>query len=493
MLFQKIILFVNIIIFNNSKNIILPFQKISIEDFNGRNTIDDLITFNIYTNISMGTPPQIVAHFIEQDDYCFNFKKRILSYNNVKASQFLENFENLTNFWFDNRKSSTFIIDNDKGFCSDVYYFNTLNNTIKKIDNLRHNIYLSDILDKQKCGIIGLDPKSSKKYNTNKLHISFLEELKEKDVISENSLTILYEENNSLFNYNNNLNLGTIIIGESPHIFSPDKYDKEDIVINLDKDWSILVNVVKFNSPKSNFTEENVEMKLSLISGFIKGSSYYRKEIDKIYFSELIKNNLCLVDLLDENVFPNEYYVYSCENNKEMKENIKSFPTLNFEIKANNLSFCFTYNELFKVFNDRLYFMIIFRDQKYPSYLHSWTMGDIFLRKYLTTYNYESKTILFYRNQVDEMNIKSKLVNKSSDLDNKNNFFKYLRTFLEVIMGIFIIIILYLLYRKYRGTRKIHANELEDSNYVYVPQENKISTLSQQQKQRELNKIINEI
>ena len=491
MLFQKLLLFLNIIIFNNSKNIILPFKKISIEDFNGRKTIDDLITFNIYTNISMGTPPQIVAHFIEQDDYCFNFKKRILSYNNVKSSQFLENYENLTNFWFDNKKSSTFKMDKDKGFCSEVYYFITLNNTIKKCENLRHNIYLSDILDKQKCGIIGLDPKSSKKFNTNKLYISFLEELKEKDVISENSLTILYEENNNLLNYNNNLNLGRIIIGESPHIFAPDKYDKEDIVTNLEKDWSILVNEVKFNSPKSNYTEENSDLKFSLISGFIKGSSLYRKEIDKIFFSELIKNNLCVVELLDENIFPNEYYVYSCENNKEMNEIIKSFPILSFEIKANNLTFSFTYNELFKVFNDRLYFMIIFRDQKYSSYLRSWIMGDIFLRKYLTTYNFESKTILFYRNQVDEMNIKSKLVRTSSDLDKNNNFSKHLRTFLEVIMGIFIILILYLLYRKYRSIRKIHANELEDSNYAYVPQENKTSALSQEQKQRELNQIIN--
>ena len=174
-----------------------------------------------------------------------------------------------------------------------------------------------------------------------------------------------------------------------------------------------------------------------------------------------------------------------------MNENIKSFPSLSFEIKTNNLTFSFTYNELFKVFHDRLYFMIIFRYQKYSSYLHSWTMGDIFLRKYLTTYNYESKTILFYRNQVDEINIKSQLVNESSDLNTNNNFSKYLRTFLEVIMGIFILLILYLLYRKYRRTRKIHANELEDSNYDYVSQENKTSALSQEQKQRELNKIIN--
>ena len=134
--------------------------------------------------------------------------------------------------------------------------------------------------------------------------------------------------------------------------------------------------------------------------------------------------------------------------------------------------------------------MIIFRDQKYSSYLHSWTMGDIFLRKYLTTYNYETKAILFYRNQVDEMNIKSQLINKSNNLDRKSNFTKLFRTFLEVVMGIFIILILFLLYRKYRNTRKIHANELEDSNYAYVPQDNKTPALSQRQNKRELNKII---
>ena len=68
------------------------------------------------------------------------------------------------------------------------------------------------------------------------------------------------------------------------------------------------------------------------------------------------------------------------------------------------------------------------------------------------------------------------------------NIFKYGRTFIEIIMGILIIIILYLLYRKYRNTRKLHANELEDSNYVYVSGENNNSILTK--KERELNKII---
>lgn len=63
MFFPNLFLLANILLFCKSKNIILPFRKISIENFNGNKTINDLINYNIYTNISMGTPPQIVAHF----------------------------------------------------------------------------------------------------------------------------------------------------------------------------------------------------------------------------------------------------------------------------------------------------------------------------------------------------------------------------------------------------------------------------------------------
>ena len=64
MSFQAIVIILNLIFLIHSKNIVLPFKKITIEDFNGRKTIDDLISYHIYTNITMGTPHQIVAHFI---------------------------------------------------------------------------------------------------------------------------------------------------------------------------------------------------------------------------------------------------------------------------------------------------------------------------------------------------------------------------------------------------------------------------------------------
>lgn len=488
MSFEKIIFFFNSIFFIHLKNIVLPFKKISIEDFNGRKTINDLITYHIYTNISMGTPPQIVAHFIEQNEYSFHFKKRLLSYNYMKSSQFLGNFENLSNFWFNNSDSSSFVRNEEEGYYSDVFHFNTLNNTKIQINDLRHNIYLSDQNDIHKCGILGLNPIGNTNFKINKIHISFLEELKKKELISEYSFTILYENNNSLFEYNNNLNLGKIIIGENPNVFNQDKYKKNDEIINFEKNWCILINELKFSSPiYGNYSEENIEMEISFTSGFIQGSTYYRKKIDKIFFNELIEKNLCSFELLDENVFPKEYYVYSCENNKEMQEKIKTFPSINLEIKANNLTFIFTYKDLFKLFDDRLFFMIIYKDEIYKSYIPRWIMGEIFLRKYMTTYNFDTKAFIFYRNQVNEMNSKS-LNNYKLENKKKFNFSQYFRTFIEILMALFIVLILYVFYRKFRNVRKIHANELEDGNFVYESQEKKNSILSK--KDRELNKII---
>lgn len=87
----------------------------------------------------------------------------------------------------------------------------------------------------------------------------------------------------------------------------------------------------------------------------------------------------------------------------------------------------------------------------------------------MTVFNFDAQTISFYKNQVDEMNIKNRAI-----FENEKSYKKkksYIRTFIEIIMGLVIIVILFLLYRKYRNSRKLHANELEDNNYVYYVKE----------------------
>ena len=479
---QNALLFIDILLIYNCKNIILPFNKISIEDFNGRKSIDDYINYNIYTNISMGTPIKNVSHFILKDEYYFNFKKRLLSYNYIKSSKFL-NKENLSNFWFDNEKSSTSIINDDEEVFSDVYYFETLNNTIIKVENLKHNTDLRESKEIFKCGLIGLYHRNYKIYRNNSINL--MEELKSKRIINEYSFTILYKEKSNLFDYHEG-NLGTIIIGESPHIYNSTKFSKKEEVVNPEKNWAIIIN--RLISSKINYTEENIEMEISLNTAFIIGSNPYKDEIHIEFFSELIKKNLCKLEDLQENIFPINYYAYSCENNEEMRENIKRFPSLKFEIKINDLYFIFSYRDLFKLFNDKLYFMIIFKIEKHDT---KWVMGEIFLRKYLTTFNYDSKMIIFYRNQVNEANIKKEYIDETNSQKDKSPFINN-RTIIEVLMGIVIIIIFYLLVKKCRNKRKIFANELEDSNYKNIPQEkSKHNTLNKEIEMNNKNPLIN--
>ena len=83
----------------------------------------------------------------------------------------------------------------DNGFSLDVFYFYELNNSKIQINDLKHNIYLTAINEKYRCGVIGLNPLSNTNFRINNIHINIFEELKEKELISENAYTILYEHN----------------------------------------------------------------------------------------------------------------------------------------------------------------------------------------------------------------------------------------------------------------------------------------------------------
>ena len=121
--------------------------------------------------------------------------------------------------------------------------------------------------------------------------------------------------------------------------------------------------------------------------------------------------------------------------------------------------------------------MIIFKNVENSSSGHVWTFGDIFLKKYLTFFNSDSKTILLFKSQINNnTEINNNYNNNNNQKGTKNSV---TRTLLEIFMAFVILIILFLLYKKYRSTRKLHANELEDNNYEYKAKENKDSKISE--------------
>ena len=81
------------------------------------------------------------------------------------------------------------------------------------------------------------------------------------------------------------------------------------------------------------FIENHKEAYIDFNSKFIKGSNKYNEEINEIFFSHLIKDNLCKKENITENKYNNKYIIYYCINSNTIKEKIKTFPSLSFTIK----------------------------------------------------------------------------------------------------------------------------------------------------------------
>ena len=456
-LYGLLIIFINESLIN-SKNIILNINRVSFQDFIGEKKIDDFINYDIYTEIKVGTPPQKVTHFIIPNDRIFQFKKIEINYNNNKFNTSITKFFEKKFFLFNSDKSSTYT-----GSFSDNFIFNDNGN---EIYNLNFTIYYNNRNDVNKYGIIGLQTMNDDiEKNSFKELYSFIYQLKQLNIITEYSFCFLYDEGNDIFK--SGINLGKIIIGEYPHEFKDNKLYKKEEEIKLYSSsndvWAITSDEIVFE----DYMEYNMRLNFDFNSKFIRGSSNFNKKIKAIFFDVLIEQNLCWSEIISENKGIFTYEIYSCDNNEIIREKIKKFPKLNFINKNSNLIFSFDYKDLFQLFPDKnvFYFMIIFTVKKYTFLTDTWLIGEIFLKKYLATFNLESKTISYYKSQIN----KSEMVVKNTD--KKTN--SYVRNVIEIIMGIVIIFCIYLIYRKYKKSRKLLANELEDSNYAYISNEQK--------------------
>ena len=470
-----------------SKNLLFPFKKLTIEYLNETKTISDFVRYNVYTNIIMGTPKKPVAHFIARSNILFYYNLLFIHSHSGEAYKQIQNkIENSLNIYYTPDNSTSFeIINKSYQIYSDIYYLYDLNNNEKQT-KLHYNMNYHDT-DKKIYGNINLwlRGEPSDKYNK-----YIFKMLKERELIDETYYTFIYGDYNIKFGSNYlsddyNSIIGNLILGETPHEFYPNKYKKEDeIKINGQLEFS--VSQVSFKTKKSTFLEENIRLTITYTSQFIRGSIGYKNETDKIFFNDLISKNICRVDIVEENIYVSKDYIYSCENSNFMKEKIKTFPTLYFVIKPYNLTFFFTYEELFQLHNNRIYFLVYYT--VITSY-SKWEVGELFLRKYITSFNYYSKTTSFYRNQVDEINNKTyKVISNEEPYVKPEQDPKVVipegkmekwkigvivgAAGLVVVAAIIVIAVLVLKLKKYRKKR---AAELIDDNYEYATHDNIIN------------------
>ena len=287
-----LILFIVCLNYNEQKNMPLPFKKLTIEYLNETKSIYDFIDFEIYTNISMGTPKKNVAYFIYKSNRQFYYNYFKLPHpTNEYLDKIEKQIENSLDICYNIYNSSTFKkVDASSNLYSDIFHFYDLKQTEKNFEltflvyDTKKNINLT--------GIIDLDTEES---SYGSFGIFIFKTLKKAGVINDSYITFIYGDYdlNYNFNYlNDNYSeiLGTLILGDSPHIFAPDKY-KEEEEIKIYGRYILDIKEIKFTSHSFNFSEINKLVELKFNSEFIKGTLQYKNIIDsmKLYLKILLK------------------------------------------------------------------------------------------------------------------------------------------------------------------------------------------------------------
>ena len=309
-------------------------------------------------------------------------------------------------------------------------------------------------------GIIGL------KYNYNKYFVApeFVTTFKEIKDIKTHTFYLKFDDNkiNGFFDSNNT---GYFIVGEE---LTDDESEKSNIKYTrarerLDQiNWDLAFDDILSRCKENETIEYRPEYKhaeLYVNFPYILGTRDYDSFMRTVFFQELLLKGACSYIY---NINGEEYAGYKCNSKSEIFiENLnKKFPDLIFEHKELEEKFIFTKNDLFtyNIYNKSdtyVYFLVLFPQLKDKYHPMSWILGIPFFKKYILSFNYDTKMIGYYKKKNDD-----------SIIDNLSSADK--TKILIIVIFVVSIIIAFILgmytHKKLvKSPRKSRANELEDS------------------------------
>ena len=406
--------------------LIISLNKISnlnkINNFNF--SLNNLLNSEIYINLTIGSENQNIPIFLNQSKYETIISGQNTSYE-YKFLEFKSNSYNIINET-DNKNKNNDSYEYKHGIHSvDKIKFHNSNYN----ENF-HFLLISEFQDKLiEKNILGLKLEGSigeiNKYKS----YNFINQLNN---MNKKIYTIQFFKN-SFYDYN-----GIIIFGLYPHEVFP----KEFSILNLKRShsiydfWSLEFDKISYDNSSiasSRIVFFNIEFNLIL------GSDYLYRILKRDFFNELYKKNLCWER---NDSFPKIFI--ECDTMVKINE----FKNISFYLRSENFSFIFDYNDLFIKIDNKYLFLICFDN----NLLNKYIFGKLFFQKYQMTFNFDSKMIYWYDN----------------NLINSSKFYKYFNYsfFLNFFFLIIIILLLSLLIKVYLNKpRKKKANELKEDFY----------------------------
>lgn len=396
-----------ICIFNKSTPyIVIPFKTFRTSDSKksinmAENFLYSNLNNTIYIEIEAGVPSQKIPALILSEEFGFF----ITNHKCLIPSSF-ESIEKSNTFWkseFFKENNFNFPIQTDISFGNDIFVFPTESSirkqtflnfmyspNIKKNNNIKDekkNINVKDNDDNNKytCATIGI---RGAQYYGKDYEKNLVNQLLNKNIINNSFFSIIYSSDDE----------GTFLIGTEPHKYDKKNYFKNQLIyINNEENnnnlfWSLYPSEIYFtmDNKKYNLTN-NLLCTLEYNLGVIYGTENYLNIIKEQFFNKLILENKC-----QEEIVHSVYTIFYCNN----KNDIINFPSLNIYLQQILFTFSLDYNDLFYEKDGKYYFRIIFdRNNKMQ-----WKLGKPFLKKYVFVFDYDSKKIGIYNDNLSKGN-----------------------------------------------------------------------------------------
>ena len=467
-----------ILIEQNSNISIVPFKTFyppinNNTEFSAKDYYENIQLGNLYLEIEVGKGiknielteeekskikenKQFISFFIILNDFAFSVNNSYFI-NDEKKRQICRYSSELSTS-YEKHKSRYLLNDEKFSYASD--YFKIFSDfSLRKYNMIKMGFKHIFDPDKNKvpfgCGNVGLlTPRNNLYMN---IDVNFIQQLHTNEKNVDYSFTFKYNKNID------EINEGLFIVGIES--FEKNKnteliqiYNGQTSYVN-NPEWKLSSDKVFIGNESFFFKVDELIIKTD-IEGIETPYVFYDKLKSK-FFNHYFKSQICKYEII------NHCYVTFCDSNKFTSEDIQSFPNIIIVIYKLGFNFTFSGEELFYKRDNKYFFKII---SYFTNSKSSFSLGRIFLKKYKVIFNPDSKSMYFYKNNIvsnegynDENKDKIIELNKSS----KNVFL--------VVFSYFFIGILFLgcgifFGRKFCSFhRKIYANELEDGNYVYDP------------------------
>lgn len=396
----------------NTSFIIIPFYSI----YEKSSSIDDYYYSDLYSKFEIGSNNQQIEMKLQLNSFpLYLTEKKSVSKN---FQPYISHDSNTYN-----RILKLLFYDKDfiSGITSTDYF--TLNPTKVKMNFkfiLAEQMTFYPVIPPGSIGF-RISPLSS--YREKK--INFIEQLKEKKIISDYSFSFHFNEKDE--------NNGEIIIGVGLDEIKNEFKNKIIIKSGSSEkqlDWGFMFNnveLIKYNNSENNISCFcNDDAILDLSHNYIISTKAFSYFIKKIFFNKLIEEKKCQIEeIKNSNYYNYLYRIIKCDKNiyNHISNN---FPIIKFTLKdINSLSLNFTYKDLFFNKDDHIYFNIILYHIENENDFNinldlcknsRWIFGKLFFKKYPLSMNKDKKIIIFYfrdKNEVKDIDIINKNENNS--------------------------------------------------------------------------------